>query len=388
MTSFAPAEPPSTTRRARVLRFFVSRPPARSLPAPSPRVAEDAAGASAPVEGYGRFVAAMLGSCALLLTAVFAFNYAVDPYALAHTGLVPTAVESDRAIKLDLIEDLRSPPGIVILGSSRGRQAEPAHLRRLTGRSGFNAAVTSGTAADAYVMARFVDERFAGTRRRYVWFVDVGIATDGVNPQLVVEPRAAPFLRELDERPSSFGLRDVPTYLGHGATAASVRVVRACVVQPCEERVRYNADGSLRGASTRYLPERARSLKRSVDKLVAGVRRNPPRAVTPNPRRYRHFERAVRYMNSRGAAPVIVLNPIHPRVLAELRRHGFPGRKAALDYLGALRARGMRVVVVDGQDVARWGGTARDWTNATHINRLNMRRLLAYVARVARGELR
>jgi hypothetical protein len=83
-----------------------------------------------------------------------------------------------------------------------------------------------------------------------------------------------------------------------------------------------------------------------------------------------------------------VLNPIHPRVLAELRRHGFPGRKTALDYLGSLRARGMRVVVVDGQDVARWGGTARDWTNATHINRLNMRRLLAYVARVARGELR
>jgi hypothetical protein len=385
MSSLAPAKHSRTRRRTRLLRFLVAAPvrPTFTPPRADAGTAEPAA-----VGGYGRFVAAMLGSCALLLSAVFAFNYAVDPYALAHTELVPSAVESDRGTKLDLIEALRSPPGIVVLGSSRGRQAEPAQLRRLTRRSGFNAAVTSGTAADAYVMTRFVDERFPGTSRRYVWFVDVGVATDGVNPQLLVEPRAAPFLRELDERPRSFGLGDVSTYLGREATEASVRVLRACVVQPCEDRVRYNPDGSLRVASTRYLPERARSLKRSVDKVVAGVRRNPPRRTTPNPRRYRHFERAVRYMNGRGAAPVIVLNPIHPRILAELRRHGFPGRKTALDYLGSLRARGLRVIVVDGQDVARWGGNGRDWTNATHINRVNMRRLVAYVARVARAELR
>ena len=38
-------------------------------------------------------------------------------------------------------------------------------------------------------------------------------------------------------------------------------------------------------------------------------------------------------MNEQGSRPVIVLNPIHPHVLAALRGRGFPARKAALAYL-------------------------------------------------------
>src|SRR5262249_4276668 len=45
---------------------------------------------------------------------------------------------TDRSAKLDLIAKLRRGPEILILGDSRGRQAEPSVLQRLTGHTAFN----------------------------------------------------------------------------------------------------------------------------------------------------------------------------------------------------------------------------------------------------------
>jgi len=91
-------------------------------------------------------------------------------------------------------------------------------------------------------------------------------------------------------------------------------------------------------------------------------------------------------MNAHGARPIIVLNPIHPRVWAELRKQGFVKRKAGLAYLHRLHRR-FDFVVVDCQNIHRWGGNARDFTNATHVNRWNMRRMLRYVVSHADGAL-
>src|SRR5262245_53087546 len=92
-----------------------------------------------------RFVAGFLASCLGVLAVVLAFNVVIDPYALADTHAVPTAVEPDRSIKLDLLQKLTRAPQLLIMGSSRSRQAEPAYLQKLTGLAGFNAGVTGGT---------------------------------------------------------------------------------------------------------------------------------------------------------------------------------------------------------------------------------------------------
>ena len=334
--------------------------------------------------GYRGFVAAALVACFGLLGAVFTLNVLVDPLAIAGTGLVAPAVETDRGIKLDLIDELPQSPGVLILGSSRARQAEPSFVRRLTGHTGFNAAVTGGTAADAWVMTRFAADRFPGEPRGYIWFVDVGIATNGVNPELLDDPRAN---RYLTGKSLDFTLDDVAAYISPQATRASLRVLRACVLATCTSRVRYLPDGSIAQPSLRHLPEQSASLRRSVAKLVAGTRARPPRGGRIDPLRYVYFERAITFMNEQGARPVIVLNPVHPEVLAELRKHGFPGRKAALAYLHRLQQR-LDFVFVDAQDIRRWNGTADDWSNATHVNRRNMRRLLRYVVAQSDGALR
>src|SRR5437763_8505906 len=105
---------------------------------------------------------------------------------------------TDRSVKLDRIEKLTHGPEILILGDSRGRQAEPSLLQRLTGHTGFNAAVTGGSTPDAWVFTRYTADRFPGQKRRYIWFVSSGLTTDIVDPRLRADPRGRRYLEERD----------------------------------------------------------------------------------------------------------------------------------------------------------------------------------------------
>jgi hypothetical protein len=342
----------------------------------------------APSSNERRFVVGFLVSLLGLLAAILALNVTIDPFALAGSGIVPTAVESDRAAKLTLLQHLGHSPDILILGSSRSRQAEPAYLQKLTGHDGFNAGVTGGTSADEYVYVRYAADLFPRHKRRYIWFTDIGLAGGGVNPQLAHDSRARKYLAG----GGSFGLGDVGTYLSTDATRASWRVFKKCVIATCHSRITFNLDGSLTNQALHYLPEHTRSLRKAVAKLVAGVRRHhqtlaQARADLAQPGRFFYFERALEFMNRRGEVPVLVLNPVYPTVLAELNKYGFAGRRASLEMIAKLHKR-FKFVFVDAEDMRKWGGTDVDWSNPTHINRSNMRRLLKYIIAHSQGALR
>jgi hypothetical protein len=326
-----------------------------------------------------RFVVGFLVACLGVLAAVLALNAVIDPYALAGTGIVPTAVEPDRSIKLDLLQHLKRGPQILIMGSSRSRQAEPSYLQKLTRLTGFNAGVTGGTSADEYVFTRLAADLFPHQKRHYIWFTDIGLAGGGVLPQLAHDHRARRYLRG----GVRFWLGDVETYLSIGATKASWRVFEKCVLGSCRSHIIFRADGSLTNQSLHSLPEHARSLGASVAKDIAGVRAHhetlaQARSDLRASDRFFYFERALAFMNRRGEVPVIVLNPVYPSVLAALKSYGFAGRRATLEMVAKLHRR-FRFVFVDAEDIRKWGGNTRDWTNATHINRGNMRTLLTYV---------
>jgi len=361
---------------------------APSPPAPDERSLHLPTSVGAAAASQRRFVVGFLGSCFAVLASVLAFNIVIDPFAIAGTGLVPTAVEPDRSIKLDLLQHLERSPEILVLGSSRSRQAEPSYLRRLTRRNGFNAGVTGGTSADEYVFVRYTADRFPHQKRRYLWFTDVGLAGGGVLPQLAQDQRARRYL----VGGTGFGLGDVKTYLSTDATRASCRVLKKCVLHSCESHIRYNPDGSLTNQSLHYLPEHAKSLRASVAKEVAGVRTQhstlaQARRDLADPSRFFYFERALAFMNKRGEVPVIVLNPVYPTVLAQLEKYGYAGRRATLEKVAELHKR-FRFVFVDCQDIRTWGGNDYDWTNATHVNRSNMRRMLRYIVAHSQGALR
>lgn len=335
-----------------------------------------------------RFVVGFLGSFLAVLAVVLAFNVLVDPLALAGTGLVPTAVEPDRSVKLDLIQHLKREPQILILGDSRGRQAQPSQLERLTGHTAFNAAVTGGSAPEAFVFVRFTADRFPRQKRRYIWFTDEGLASGIVQPQLAQDPRARRYLPDVPR----FGLGDVKTYLSTDATKDSWHVFEKCVLAACHTKINYNPDGSLTSRSLRYLPEHAKSLRRSVAARLAGVRANretlkQARQDLAIPGRFAYLERMLAFMNSRGEAPVIVLNPLYPSVLAAEEANGFPVHRATLEKLARLH-RLFRFVLVNCEDMHKWHGTLEDWSNASHVNRANMRRELRYIVAHSGGVLR
>lgn len=366
-------------------RFLRSGEP---LPLPGAHHVPESASEQAPSADQKRFLVGFLAASLGLLAAILALNVVIDPFAIAGSGIVPTAVESDRSIKLTLLENLKRGPEILVLGSSRSRQAEPSYLQQLTGHSGFNAGVTGGTSADEWVFVRFAADLFPHQKRRYVWFTDVGLAGAGVLPQLAHDSRARRYL----PGGAGFGLGDVETYLGTDATKASWRVFRKCVLATCHSYIRYRPDGSLTNQSLHYLPEHAKSLRRSVAQQLAGIRAHhqtlaQARKDLAEPNRFFYFERALEFMNKRGEEPVIVLNPVYPTVLAELRKYGYAGREASLEMIAKLHKR-FKFVFVDAQDIRRWGGTDYDWSNATHVNRANMRRLLRYIVAHSAGALR
>ncbi len=334
--------------------------------------------------GFFRYALAALAGLVVALGLVFTMNYLVDPFSLAGTQLLPPALETDRSIKLDLIGKLTENPQVVVLGSSRSRQAEPSFIDKLTGlKTGFNAGVTGGDSADAWVMVRNIAARFPHQKRSYIWFVDYELATNGINPQLAQDPRAKPYL---GNRSTSFSLADVGEYLGFQATEASYRVLKACIEGRCHGHLLYNADGSLRGAALRYLPENAPSLKAAVAAKLAAVRHQGLNLPPYSSKQLSIFEETLKWMNEQGATPVIVLNPIYPSVYALLQKRHSHREAEAVAELKKLQKR-FRFVFVDCSNIHLWGGKARDFNNATHVNRRNMRRMLRYVVAHSHGAL-
>jgi hypothetical protein len=349
--------------------------------------ASEVSEAGATAVGQRRFVVGWLGSFLVLLAVVLAFNVVIDPFALAGTGVVPTAVEPDRSIKLDLLQHLKHGPQILILGDSRGRQAEPSYLQRLTGRTAFNAAVTGGSAPEAYVFVRFAADRFPHQKRRYIWFTDNGLASGVVQPQLAQDPRARRYLPDV-----RFGLGDVKTYLSTDATRTSWRVFERCVLAACHAQIHYHVDGSLTDQSLRFLPEHAKSLRNSIRARLASVRAHRETLAQAqqdlaDPQRFVYLRRMLAFMNGRGEVPVIVLNPIYPSVFALEEKSGFAAYRATLIKLAQLKKR-FHFVVVDCEDIHKWHGTSYDWSNASHVNRRNMRHELRYIVAHSDGVLR
>jgi len=335
--------------------------------------------------GFFRYAVASFVALLVALALVFTLNALVDPFSLVGTQLLPPALETDRSTKLDLIGKIKANPQVVVLGSSRSRQAEPAFIDKLTGlKTGFNAGVTGGTASDAWVMARNIAARFPSDKRVYIWFVDYELGTNGINPQLAQDPRSRGYL---GNRSVQFSLADVGTYLGFQATQASYRVLKACIEGHCHGYLLYHPDGSLKGPALKYLPENAPSLRKAVAQRLADVKTRPKRLPPYTDTQLSYFEGTIRWMNEHGSTPVIVLNPQYPSVYALMQRRHEKRQAEALAELRKLQ-RHLHFVVVDCSDIRVWGGKARDFNNATHINRRNMRRMLRYIVANSHGALK
>ena len=282
--------------------------------------------------------------------------------ALANGNPEPTSCTDggDRLTKFTLVDQLASSPQLLVLGSSRARVAMPATVRKLTGRSAFNAGVRGGSSPDEYVFTRLLATRFPHARPAYLILTDVGVAGDGVNPELADEPLARPFL---------------------GADASSRKTT-------CRLNGLYDSNGGLDYPSPLTAADRRQRTAKTVAQTLKGITAKTEQPTRIDPAHTLYFQHMLAFMNAHGATPVIALNPIYPSVLAKRRKYGFPERKAVTVYLDWLRKQHYRFVFVDCEDIRTWGGKASDFINVDHIDRTNMARMLRYIAAHSHGVLR
>lgn len=109
---------------------------------------------------HASFVRWLLGVLAGAVVVLLALLWWLDPTSVTGRDTRFSIVVNGgiRQAKLDLMEELPEPPDVLVLGSSRSMQLDPAEITRVSGATAFNGAVSGGTSKDMYLYARYADE--------------------------------------------------------------------------------------------------------------------------------------------------------------------------------------------------------------------------------------
>lgn len=339
-----------------------------------------------PGRGARGFVAVALVVAVGVVGAVVAVNAVVDPYATLGTNVVAPAVWTDRGEKIDLHEALDEPPEIVILGSSRAMKLEPAYLRRRTGRTAFNFAVSDGKAPDAFAVASYAHERAGGAHQDFLWLLDLEtFADDPVDPRLLATDALAAYL------PPGARLKgkaeDVAWLLSWTTLRDSLRALdheieaREAAADARGERrapkPEFAADGFRRWDAHDRRAEQGRSF---ADALAASVevytRTYGERFRGLSALAEEYVERALASMQDWGVRPVLVLTPMHPRLRAKLAALGCEERRGeVVAYLESLQEE-YDFVLLDMTELDAFGGSPAAFYDGVHMKVANTRRLI------------
>ena len=140
---------------------------------------------------------------------------------------------------------------------------------------------------------------------------------------------------------------------------------------------KFRRDGSLIRNRYDARAERGYSLEESIrTAVVTTKKRYGADAEVFDARATEYFERALELMNSQGSAPVIVLMPVQPSVLAAIKPLGWQRHHAAvLKYLASLRG-SYRFELFDFSELSSVGGDPRGYFDGAHMTAANTRKVI------------
>lgn len=340
-------------------------------------------------QGGGRrtlwFLLVLALAAAVAMAAVGTLNTLADPYGSMGLHYLPTVTTSDRTVKADAIEELKQPPQLIVLGSSRSMRYEPAYLKKKTGLRAFNAGVNGiGGTADAWAMSNFIDEVWPAAAPRYLWLLDVeSFVPFKIQGSTATEPRLAKFVGRAVATEDVGGLagaiRQNRTTLFSLATAwDSIRLIvnrdEASSKQSRFQRL-IQPDGVLEMRPWSEAGWKVRfpgSVKR-----YGNLYRNAFKRLDPESERY--FEKTLAFMNHRGIRPVVVLTPINPKLRAIVGPLGWDRRhREVVAYVTSLEGT-YDLVFLDLTDPAVFGFDPVQFYDGVHPTELNTRRAIDYV---------
>jgi hypothetical protein len=335
---------------------------------------------------WGRFVAGALVAAAVLVGVVAAFNLLTDPWGVFGVGIFPPRVNQDRSTKADLLTRLGEPPELLIYGSSRAWTVEAARVEQATGLRTFNAAVTAGRPADAYVFTEVVHDTWPRAEPDFLWLLDVEAFLRGpLPPSLLAESR---FSRYLPWRAKAAAQLDELGWLASWTgLQASYEVWKK---HPTREKVRaswlkrISPDGTVKTPPSSEAKAGPKALARWSEEEVAQYRsfaRLDPDAET-------YVQKTLDLFASWGGAGVVVLTPTQPEVLTAAQQAGWRRRHAEVLRLLEQLQQQYDFAVVDMTSVSSFGGDPAGFFDATHMTTENQRRMIGAVLSRAGDRLR
>ena len=273
-------------------------------------------------------------------------------------------VKTEFRFKADLLtRNLTGSPQLVFFGGSRSQRFDPAFARRRLGLRAINISHSNARPEAAWAYAHWLYRRWPKAKVRWVW---------GMQPTMTRE-------RDMDA-----ALLQDPRFFHSfpGDLLASQRRLLPDTVAEMPRsygfmRNTYSSLGML--VSGTYDRQRAAgyTLDQSLDDYIAKMLREPSHARTePGMRARAYFEKTLGYLNAHGTTPVVVLLPVHPRVLRVMAEHGLEGSREHLrEYLAGL-SETLDLVVVDFTRLESFNGEPAWFYDGAHTTRRNADRMI------------
>jgi hypothetical protein len=271
---------------------------------------------------------------------------------------------SDRTYKADLLGRLGYAPRLVFVGGSRSLRFSPTYAYRRTGLRGFNAAVVECMNEDVWALMHLMVKRAPKVKRYVVW---------GIVPGTMFLTRQFDSALVRDRRLRSW-------------FPLSLRQAQGSGIRHPVGRRRYARDGGL--TWDRFAAEAAAgvTLAEKLQPYIERARRNPftlDAISTKMTRGRRYFEDALAYLNARDCEPLLILTPVHPKVLRVMRNdHWDSWHASLLAYFTELQTR-YHFTVLDFTFISSFNGDPAAFYDVSHMKASNMRRMLAAAVREA-----
>lgn len=353
---------------------------------------------------HARFVRWLLATIAAAMAALLLALWWLDPISVTGRQTRFSVVENGgvRQAKLDLMERLDAAPDVLVLGSSRSMQLDPADIEEIAGLTAFNGAVSGGTSKDMYLYARYADELWGDEFPHLV----LGVVNDVLRPGGTAgfDPRLKRFLPrdEQDREP----LEVADELLQVSTLRAAVRATRHVVprdgatslLDPTggADRVDAGLANVGRQKNNRLDLLDARGMSQpgrdaSDGTLTSRIDRQMQEYLTASfaegdafdgvdARGLQLLRQTIELANSRGDVPTLWTTPFHPDAFAMLpaehaeRDRAFRAAIASLEDDPRLR---FEFVELD--DLDSFGGDPDGFHDGIHMSVANTKRVIVHL---------
>ena len=288
-------------------------------------------------------------------------------------------VKSELSYKANLVRDhVPKGPELVFFGGSRSQRFDPAYAKAKTGLRSANFAMSNGRPESAWAVANWLYKRYPSVKQRWVIGVQTSMFHDrDLNPGVLQDSRFYTYFPKdlLDQQrqhlPKTVAQMPKHTFLEgnrYGPTG---------MLTWCSYDRRRAAGVPLCTILTQYI---AMMRKRAAGGANGGSSDRAPL----------YFEKWLGLLNAQGTTPVIVLMPVHPRVLAAMKSQHSPELRAQdtlASYLAKLSAT-YQFKLFDFTRIGSFGGKPADFYDGVHITQANANRIIAALAKRAGDALK